>query len=128
MHKKRTNNCDPSYDIFEDILFQNLSVDSYLQMNSIGITRYLYPFGIVTISVVWRRNRAKCDLNEETIADSLEERRDDLKALTNTLKEEKFDFKKLWSFLRPDSLYLLVAISVRIRLIDFDLKNIFKST
>lgn len=68
--------------------------------------------GIITVSLVWRTNRAKCDLSEDSVTDTLEERTEDLKAITESLREERFDFKRLWSFVKPDVIYLLIAVSV----------------
>ena len=72
--------------------------------------------GVITVSVIWQRNRAKCDLNDDSIVNTNIIEDVDLKTITKTIKEESFDFKRLWSFLKPDSLYLLIAISVRILL------------
>ena len=68
---------------------------------------------LITIScIVWHRNRAKCDLiadpNEESIGEN-----PDFESVAKTIRSENFDFAKLWLFVRPDSLYLLIAITVR---------------
>ncbi|XP_054153069.1 mitochondrial potassium channel ATP-binding subunit-like [Oppia nitens] len=69
---------------------------------------------IVNVSYfVYHKTRVKCDLSssDDQIDDSLNQVKQELQIALKCNETQSFDFKRIWHYLRPESLYLMVAIA-----------------
>ncbi|CAG2164665.1 unnamed protein product, partial [Oppiella nova] len=66
--------------------------------------------GVIGVSYyVYHKNRAKCDLDVDEVVDIGDTL--SLQSLNQSIESENFNLRRIWLYLRSDSMYLLIAIT-----------------
>jgi len=88
-----------------------VSLKSFPLARSCGISGGLFCVSYI----IWSNtNKAKCDFQIDHMVDDSDDQKPINNSKQKTNAKEDFDYGRLWFFLKPDTIYLIVAVTVRL--------------